>query len=151
MGLSEDEQKKSQEQRLKVNGKTDVGKNTEELTQTLNSEIYSVSCRYQPELMGCCNTQENGNSHCCQNPVFPEKLENLDANVGAAKVMISDKKSSKKLNSRINSGKVGSAHKVCAMPTWFESWEREDMYAALAVVCAAASVAIAYSCYKQLR
>lgn len=115
MGLSEDGQKKSQEQRE------------------------------------CCNTQENGNSHCCQNPVFPEKLENLDANVVAPKVMISDKKSSKKLNSRINSGKVGSAHKVCAMPTWFESWEREDMYAALAVVCAAASVAIAYSCYKQLR
>lgn len=148
MGLSEEEQKKSQELRLQLNGEINVGENTEELTQTHMSETYTAACRSQVEVMGCC--QENGNSHCCQNPVLPEKLDNLDANSGAAKVM-AEKKSSKKLNSRVNSGRGTSTGKVCTMPTWFESWEREDTYAALAVVCAAASVVIAYSCYKQLR
>ncbi|XP_065639145.1 uncharacterized protein LOC111994172 isoform X2 [Quercus suber] len=147
MGLSEEEQNKSYELRQNLNGETNVGNKTEELTQTHKSEMHTAACQSQPEEMGCC--QENGNSYCCQYPAFPEKLETQDVNVGTAKV-ISDKKSSKKLNSRINSIKGGSARKVCAMPTWFDSWEREDMYAALAVVCAAASVAIAYSCYKQL-
>ncbi|KAK4575680.1 hypothetical protein RGQ29_026591 [Quercus rubra] len=147
MGLSEEEQNKSYELRQNLSGETNVGNKTEELTQTYKSEMHTAACQSQPEEMGCC--QENGNSYCCEYPAFPEKLETQDANVGTAKV-ISDKKSSKKLNSRINSVKGGSARKVCAMPTWFDSWEREDMYAALAVVCAAASVAIAYSCYKQL-
>jgi len=49
---------------------------------------------------------------------------------------------------RINKGK-GVSHKFSSMPTWLDSWEQEDTYAALAVVCAAVSVAIAYSCYKQ--
>lgn len=147
MGLSEEEQNKSYELRQNLNGETNVGNKTEELTQTHKSEMHTAACQSQPEEMGCC--QENGNSHCCGNPAFPEKLETQDANVSTAKV-ISDKKSTKKLNSRINSVKGGSARKVCAMPTWFDSWEQEDMYAALAVVCAAASVAIAYSCYKKL-
>lgn len=146
MGLSEEEQKKSQELRLQLNGDINVGENTEELTQTHTSETYAAACRSQGEVMGCC--QENGNSRCCQNPVLPEKLDNLDANLCSAKVT-AEKKSSKKLSSRVNSCK--GTRKVCTMPTWFESWEREDTYAALAVVCAAASVAIAYSCYKQLR
>ncbi|KAL5725962.1 hypothetical protein ACHQM5_009041 [Ranunculus cassubicifolius] len=40
--------------------------------------------------------------------------------------------------------------KVCAMPTWFESWEPEDTYAAVAVIGAIASVTIAYNSYKRL-
>ncbi|GMH19563.1 hypothetical protein Nepgr_021404 [Nepenthes gracilis] len=46
---------------------------------------------------------------------------------------------------------VLSEDKVCAMPTWYESWEREDTYAAIAVLCAAISVGVAYSCCKQMR
>lgn len=100
MGFSEEEQKKSQEIRIKLNGETFVGKNAEELSQTPKSEKDTAACRSQFEVKGCC--QGNGNSYCCQNPVFPEKLENLDANVGATKV-ISDKNSSKELNSGIKS------------------------------------------------
>nr|POF22851.1 altered inheritance of mitochondria protein 32 [Quercus suber] len=100
MGFSEEEQKKSQEKRIKLNGETDVGKNAEELSQTHKSEKDTAACRSRLEVKGCC--QGNGNLYCCQNPVFPEKLENLDANVGATKV-ISDKNSSKELNSGIKS------------------------------------------------
>ena len=100
MGFSEEEQKKSQEIRIKLNGETDVGKNAEELSQTHKSEKDTAACRSRLEVKGCC--QGNGNSYCCQNPVFPEKLENLDANVGATKV-ISDKNSSKELNFGIKS------------------------------------------------
>ena len=99
MGFSEEEQKKFQEIRIKLNGETNVGKNNEELSQTPKSED-TAACRSQLEVKGCC--QGNGNSYCCQNPVFIEKLENLDANVGATKV-ISDKNSSKELNSGIKS------------------------------------------------
>ncbi|XP_040986956.1 uncharacterized protein LOC121234885 [Juglans microcarpa x Juglans regia] len=149
MGLSEEEQKKSQELRLQLNGEINVVQNIEELTQTFKNETLTVARRSQVEVMACC--PENGDSYCCQNPVLPGKLDdNLDANVGAAKVTAQNE-NNEKLNSGIKSGKGAGTRKVCAMPTWFESWEREDTFAALAVVCAAASVAIAYSCYKQLR
>ena len=61
-----------------------------------------------------------------------------------------DSKSSETVISRINSGK-GASRKFLSMTTWLDGWEQEDTYAALAVVCAAVSVAIAYNCYKQLR
>ncbi|RLN08364.1 hypothetical protein C2845_PM11G27510 [Panicum miliaceum] len=40
--------------------------------------------------------------------------------------------------------------KTCPMPTWFETWERADTYAALAVVAAAASAFVAFRIYKNL-
>ncbi|CAB4281848.1 unnamed protein product [Prunus armeniaca] len=149
MGLSEEQQKKSQELRLQLNGETNVGKSATELTQPKEREMNTSVCRSQVEIGGCC--QENRNSPCCQNAVFIEKLNSPDLNEMAAKETTDKKKSSRKLLSGINSGKGASTHKVCAMPTWFQSWEREDTYAAFAVVCAAVSVGIAYSCYKQLR
>ncbi|KAF5479081.1 hypothetical protein F2P56_005585 [Juglans regia] len=149
MGLSEEEQKKSQELRLQLNGEINVVQNIEELTHTFKNETLTVARRSQVEVMSCC--PENGDSYCCQNPALPGNLDdNLDANVGAAKVTAQNE-NDEKLNSGIKSGNGAGTRKVCAMPTWFESWEREDTFAALAVVCAAASVAIAYSCYKQLR
>nr|GEY71790.1 sucrase/ferredoxin-like family protein [Tanacetum cinerariifolium] len=41
-------------------------------------------------------------------------------------------------------------HKVCTARTWLETWESEDVYAALALIGAAVSVAVAYNCYRQL-
>lgn len=149
MGLSEEQQKKSQELRLHLNGETNVGKSATELTQPKEREMNTSVCRSQVEIGGCC--QENRNSSCCQNAVFIEKLNSPDLNEMAAKETTDKKKSSRNLLSGINSGKGASTRKVCAMPTWFQSWEREDTYAAFAVVCAAVSVGIAYSCYKQLR
>lgn len=149
MGLSEDEQKKSQELRLQLNGGTGNGKPAKEILQTQIKEM-DTAVRGSPiDAMACC--QGSRNSSCCQNTVLPGKMEKSDVHE-AAKVTPEKKKSSRKNFIRSNSVKGGgSTRKVCAMPTWFESWEREDTYAALAVVCAAISVVIACHCYKQLR
>lgn len=146
MGLSEEEQTKSQELRVQLNGGTGDGKPTKETLQTQTNEMDTAACGSQIEVMACC--QENGNSSCCQNPVLSGKMEKLFER--EAKVTPEKKKSSKMTISRSSSNKSACTRKVCAMPTWFESWEREDTYAALAVVCAAVSVAIACHCYKQL-
>ncbi|KAJ7963600.1 Altered inheritance of mitochondria 32 [Quillaja saponaria] len=146
MGLSEEEQKKSQEQRLHLNGETDVRKSINELMQTKNSDTDIAVCRSRDASFGCC--QGNGNSSCCQNNDLMEKISDADNIEAAAKLMAEKKSGRKNILSRKNSGK-GASRKVCSMPTWIDSWEQEDTYAALAVVCAVVSVAIAYSCYKQ--
>lgn len=125
IGLSEDEQKKKQEQRLQLNGGRNLG------------GMGAGCCQTDGE--SCC--QDNEDSCCCQNDVLEEMTE-----------LSADNKRRENVNviSRINKGK-GALRKFSSMPTWLDSWEQEDTYAALAVVCAAVSVAIAYSCYKQLR
>lgn len=146
MGLSEEEQIKSHEGRLQQNGGTI--ENSKEITQGPVDKSNTSSSRSEVGSTGCC--QQNGSSSCCQNPVLPEK-DIADANERTAKVTPEKKKNNnKKPLSRINGSKGSSARKVCAMPTWFESWERDDTYAALAVACAVVSVAVAYKCYRQL-
>ncbi|KAK9209902.1 hypothetical protein WN944_002271 [Citrus x changshan-huyou] len=150
MGLSSEEQKKFLELRLQLNGETNMESNNKEVAgKQLNGDNITA-CRSQVDVMSCC--QENGDT-CCQNTqstVFPEKIDNPDADERAMKVSTDKKRSSKKLVSRSSSSKGAFTRKVCAMPTWLESWEREDTYAVLAVACAVVSVAVAYSCYKQL-
>ncbi|KAG5027397.1 hypothetical protein JHK82_023252 [Glycine max] len=97
-----------------------------------------VAGRCQTDGESCC--QDNEDSCCCQNDVFEEMTE----------LSTDNKRENVNVISRINKGK-GALRKFSSMPTWLDSWEQEDTYAALAVVCAAVSVAIAYSCYKQLR
>ncbi|XP_059662375.1 uncharacterized protein LOC132308336 [Cornus florida] len=144
MGLSEEDQRRSQELRLQLNGDAYMERSAEESAES--NDIGNAVHGSRVEDMACC--QENRSSSCCQNPL-PEKIGNPDLNEMETKLTTEKKKSSKKQVSRNNSGK-GACRKVCAMPTWFESWEREDTYAALAVIGAAFSVALAYSCYKQL-
>ncbi|KAH9804281.1 Sucrase-like protein [Citrus sinensis] len=150
MGLSSEEQKKFLELRLQLNGETNMESNNKEVAgKQLNGDNITA-CRSQVDVMSCC--QENGDT-CCQNTqstVFPEKIDNPDADERAMKVSTDKKRSGKKLVSRSSSSKGAFTRKVCAMPTWLESWEREDTYAVLAVACAVVSVAVAYSCYKQL-
>lgn len=142
MGLSENEQIKKQEQRLLLNG---IG-NLEE-----SPAVYGSS---RDNFVGCCQSngvsccQENGNSSFCQSHVSVEKRKDSDVIETEAKLS-ADNKSSETVISRINSGK-GASRKFHSMTTWLDSWEQEDTYAALAVACAAVSVAIAYNCYKQL-
>lgn len=147
MGLSEEEQKRFQEQRRLVNGEISIDGRTIEATQTQMDEVNTTACRSQVELVSCC--QGNG-SACCHDPALSEKSDIRNADEREVRLTPEKKKSNKKPFSKMNSGKGAAVHKVCAKPTWFESWEREDTYAALAVVCAAASIAVAYSCYKQL-
>lgn len=142
MGLSEEEQKKTQELRFKVHGGSSMDRSLKETTQT-NEESGRV-CESQTRGEGCC--QVNGDFSCCQNPMLEEKREDPPVVPNFA---TETKKSSKKPVSRKNSGKGVGPRRVCSMPTWYESWEREDTYAALAVVMAAISVAFAYKCYRQ--
>ncbi|XP_004295192.1 PREDICTED: uncharacterized protein LOC101294639 [Fragaria vesca subsp. vesca] len=147
MGLSEEQQKKSQELRLQLNGESNVEKTSTELTQTNVRGMNTGPCRSQDEFGGCC--QENGSNSCCQSTMLIDRISSPDSNAVATQATSEKKKSSSKPLS--HRGKAASARKFCSMPTWSESWEREDTYAALAIVCAAVSVGIAYSCYKHLR
>lgn len=148
MGFSVDEQLSKQEQRLLLNGL----RNLEESTEVSRSQENFVSC-YQSNASccqsnaGCC--QSNGDSSFRQNHVLVEKR--LDPDVIEAEAKLSaDNKNKDSVFSRMNSGK-GASRKFPSVTTWLDGWEQEDTYAALAVVCAAVSVAIAYNCYRQLR
>uniref|UniRef100_A0A2P2K9T1 Uncharacterized protein MANES_15G069800 n=1 Tax=Rhizophora mucronata TaxID=61149 RepID=A0A2P2K9T1_RHIMU len=147
MGLSEEEQIASQELRLQPNGETDVGKNINESTLKQTDEKNAVCKSSEVEARGCC--QQNENSLCCQASNLPEK-DNPESSDNVVETS-HEKKSGLQLLSQFNSGKSLSARKIHSLSTWSESWEREDTYAALAVVCAVVSVAVAYSYYKQLR
>ena len=147
MGLSEQEQMLSLELRLRVISGTNGHKNKEELAQIEANDSNSDPYRSRAEVAACCQEDADGYSSCCQNPklsrtVIDSDTDNLSPNTVTAK-------GNRKLTSRSNSCKSFS-RKVCAMPTWLESWEREDTYAVAAVICAAVSVAFAYRCYKQL-
>lgn len=147
MGLSEEDQRRCQEFRLELDGEINDGSSTKEARQA--NEISSAVCGSQVEEVGCC--QANGSSPCCQNDSVTEKTVNPDVSEREAK-LAAEMKSTKRRISRKNSGKKGTCtRRVCSMPTWIESWEREDTYAALAVIGAALSVAFAYRCYKELR
>ncbi|XP_027330962.1 uncharacterized protein LOC113846663 isoform X2 [Abrus precatorius] len=138
MGLSENEQIEKQEQRLLLDDIKNLVASTEVSQDNL------ASC-CQSNGVSCC--QENRNSSFSQNHVL--KIKDPDIVETEAK-LLADNKSSETLISRINSGK-GASRKFHSLTTWLDGWEQEDTYAALAVVCAAVSVAIAYNCYKQLR
>uniref|UniRef100_A0A1J3J2E3 Altered inheritance of mitochondria protein 32 n=1 Tax=Noccaea caerulescens TaxID=107243 RepID=A0A1J3J2E3_NOCCA len=152
MGLSEEDQKKTQERRLQLNGAVHTVTSNGKVTQ----ESSDVSCcqSRDAEPNGCC--QQNGNtSACCQDdPTLMLSLETSEDNQHESEnnteKLTPGRKIAEKTFFRINSEKGSSTRKVCGIPTWLESWEREDTYAALAVVCAATSVVVAYTCYKQL-
>ncbi|XP_028771510.1 uncharacterized protein LOC114728734 [Neltuma alba] len=102
----------------------------------------------QGNSVSCC--QQNENFSSCRDS--EEKISTSGAMEAEAKLSADNNCSSgsiKRLVSRINGGKGASRRK--SMPMWLDGWEPEDTYAALAVVFAAVSVAIAYSCYKQLK
>ncbi|CAO2835677.1 unnamed protein product [Amaranthus hypochondriacus] len=137
MGLSEEEQQRAQE--LRLHNK----EGNHRLTSMELPEINSPACGSHSGTNGCCQVQAKGNG------TYVEKEDDLE--ILQVEKVVSGKKGKKVVvrnNSSASNG-VGK-RKVCAMPSWFENWEREDTYAALAVVCAALSVGIAYTCYKQL-
>ncbi|XP_010942586.1 uncharacterized protein [Elaeis guineensis] len=144
MGLSEEDQKNAHNLRLQLNGGMEQNTAKEFVETTgidgaVNGSVVGGG--------GCC--QGTSNINCCQNMPPKEKPENDQ--IGEQRTQdIGQKKSNEE--PKASSSKAASrTRKTCPMPTWFESWEREDTYAALAVVAAIASVAVAYSCYRQLR
>ncbi|KAI3848201.1 hypothetical protein MKW92_040674 [Papaver armeniacum] len=145
MGLSVNDQKHVQELRLRLNNEAKYEKVIREPVDDYEIEPNGTSY----ETAGCC--QGNESSSCCQ---VPERIERNNHVVNEEVKFPKEKKLKKSTDKKLlrtSSGKGTGTRKVCAMPTWFESWEREDTYAALAVVSAFVSVAIAYSSYKKLR
>ncbi|XP_072963809.1 uncharacterized protein [Typha angustifolia] len=136
MGLSEEDQKAAQILRFQIN---DSMEKTTATDTVENGDLGGVA--------GCC--QGTNSSTCCQSVPLNGKPENNDT----AKLETQEikQKETSSVSKAGNSEGKSSTCKICRMPTWFERWEREDMYAAVAVVTAIASVAVAYSCYKQLR
>lgn len=91
---------------------------------------------------GCCQGI-NGNVSCCQNGSQKETDSNSERAItedGKDKTTPDEKASS--------SGRRSRSHKICHLPTWFETWEKEDTYAVLAVGMAGAAIFVAYSIYK---
>ncbi|RWV83046.1 hypothetical protein GW17_00055397 [Ensete ventricosum] len=145
MGLLEDEQRAAQNLRLQLNGELDQNSYNDSTDTTTTG--------------GCC--QGSGEASCCQ--VMSSKKEKPESQCAQeeeeeeveeeeeAQEDIVQRRRRRSEDGNACSRKEASARKLCPMPTWFECWEREDTYAALAVVAAIASVAVAYSYYRQLR
>lgn len=139
MGLREEEQQRAQELRVQMNGETEElifsSPKLEAEVGTENDNLFLEDCSH-----------DIANSSCCQNGAVNGKSESLCAN--------SEERESQAILpcKRNNENKPScSTRKVGALPSWFECWELEDSYATLAVVTAIASVAVAYSCHRQLR
>ncbi|KAI0503650.1 hypothetical protein KFK09_014585 [Dendrobium nobile] len=140
MGLREEDQRKAQDLRLQMNVET------QEFNPNLpNQETGTdITNGIATEAASCC--QGIAASNCCQNGSFNEKPDNHSVN-------LEEQKTPKLLPEQRNKDRKPSCstRKMSTLPTWFESWEREDTYAALAVATAIASVAVAYTCYQHLR
>uniref|UniRef100_A0A0A9D8W4 Uncharacterized protein n=1 Tax=Arundo donax TaxID=35708 RepID=A0A0A9D8W4_ARUDO len=135
MGLSEEQQKEARELRNMTNGGSSAKESLEE------TGTDGASCN-PAAAGGCC--QGNGAFTCCQSDLPKEKL---DKSVAADQ----NQKGSEMENGKESGVGSKKGHtKICPMPTWFETWERADTYAALAVVAAAASVFVAFRLYKNL-
>lgn len=142
MGLSEEEQRQSQELRLQLNSDSTVERSIDDFT-----DDRANLCESQAQDAGCC---QGSASFCCrENHKVPEKGKSPDTNEAAESASEKNMRLRKQMSSHSNS-KGASYERSRNLPTWFESWEREDTYAVLAVIAAAASVAFAYNCYKHL-
>ncbi|GJT55140.1 sucrase/ferredoxin-like family protein [Tanacetum coccineum] len=141
MGLSEKDQKNVRGLRAMANGSNNVERNTEDITAHTNNICNTM------EREGCC--QPNGKTTCCHNPtVAPEDSINIDLD---NEFSVQKRKGIKNQTLSDMNNKTGrTSRKTYTMPTWLESWESEDVYAALALIGAAVSVAVAYNCYRQL-
>jgi (2Fe-2S) ferredoxin len=130
LGLSEEQQKKA----LALRNMTNGGLGTKESLEATGT--YGASCNPAPA-GGCC--QGNGGGFtCCQSDLPKERQ---DKSIPAEQ--------SEKSNESNEGSKKGHT-KICSMPTWFETWDRADTCAALAVVAAAASVFVAFRVYKNI-
>ncbi|XP_062220174.1 uncharacterized protein LOC133919704 [Phragmites australis] len=135
MGLSEEQQKKAFELRNTTTG----GASAKEPLEETGTD--GASCN-PAAAGGCC--QDNGSFTCCQSDLPKEKQ---DKSVTPEQ---NEKGSEKENDKESGAGSKKGHTKICPMPTWFETWERADTNAALAVVAAAASVFVAFRIYKNL-
>lgn len=136
MGMSKEEQKKTHKLWFQANG--GIKKIEQGAKDSQSETVFDIP---NTNNVGCCGGPNN--SSCCQTQEFkPEEKLNDDRKVDP---------NSPEATAAKNSSKGAASKKTRAMSTWFECWEREDTYAALAVVAAAATVTFAYGCYKHLK
>ncbi|GLJ18389.1 hypothetical protein SUGI_0325670 [Cryptomeria japonica] len=149
MGLTEEDQKKAQQERLRPNGEAflekgdnGVGIDKGEKASGLGTENSDAVSGNQNDVIsniGCC---QGGNaSNCCQNftPEVNVRSDELDLKATS--------KSVEYTKENINATRSSNCWR--GVSKWFETWDREDTFAALAVMGAVASVAVAYSFYRK--
>jgi hypothetical protein len=124
-----------QKQALELRSMTNGGKESLEETETDGGACNPAATG------GCC--QGNGGFTCCH-PDLPK--EKRDKSIAIEQ----NPKSCEENGKEGGAGSKKGNSKTCPMPTWFETWERADTYAALAVVAAAAAVFISFRIYKNL-
>ncbi|EPS60864.1 hypothetical protein M569_13938 [Genlisea aurea] len=131
MGLSEEDQKRSQEERSRSNGSVVP---VDETTFSIENHVIN----------SCCQTNGAAYASCCQNnqQIPPESW--LESDPPAVN-------GEKKNRSAISDADQGMKYgrRMFPMPKWYDFWGREDTYAVVSVVVAAASVFAAYKCIKQ--
>lgn len=146
MGVPEDEQKKNQERRLQLKSVRKIEESLENLMSLKNHEISTDLYGSQNNIASCC--QENDFLSCCQNLEFVDRTIETEAKLSAD---INSRRCNDKPVSQQNGSKAVLRREFFYKPIWLEKWEEEDTFAAISVICAAISVLIAYSCYKQLK
>ncbi|XP_074584977.1 uncharacterized protein LOC141840807 [Curcuma longa] len=141
MGLSEEEQKTTLNLlKVQLNEVSDENKHKDYTDTFVDGGTNAAT----PDA-GCC--QGNPNATCCQ--VMPKEEPIMILTEGESTREIEQESDNKLCDASNNQGP--RARKLFKLPTWFESWERGDAYAAVAVVAAIASVTVAYGYYKQPR
>lgn len=140
MGLSQEEQKKAHNARLQLNTDKDTSKIGIETdgSEAVNNNLTAAG--------GCC--QGTRNSNCCQSTLNDQNTKSCCASEQNGGKPIRSGTDGRKTS---NGSRGTCTSKFLSLPMWLENWEREDTYAAIAVVAAAASIAVAYSFYKQLK
>uniref|UniRef100_A0A0C9SB63 TSA: Wollemia nobilis Ref_Wollemi_Transcript_499_1826 transcribed RNA sequence n=1 Tax=Wollemia nobilis TaxID=56998 RepID=A0A0C9SB63_9CONI len=145
MGLTGDEQEKAQQERLTPNGESflergdnEVGLENGEKVTGLSSEIIDPMSGIQNEVAGCC---QGGSANCCQSFTPEENVQSDELDTKPSRASTEDSKE-RRHGSFACKGWGG-------VSKWFDTWEREDTYAALAVIGAVASVAVAYNFYRR--
>ncbi|ERN13775.1 hypothetical protein AMTR_s00049p00194600 [Amborella trichopoda] len=127
MGLSKEEQKRARDQRLQLIG-------NKAYANGIFPEKTEKECNERPPQINgvsCCG--EIGKTSCCQDGKPQEVLTALGSDKKAARSSIKNK---------------STRGKIDLFP-WLDTWEREDTFAALAVIGAVASVTVAYCIYKR--
>merc|ERR1711915_41208 len=146
MGLTEEEQEKAHQERLRSNEETvfekvenEIGLEKAEKEVGSCNENGDVINGIQNEVASCC--QGSSATNCCQNSTLEENVQCDELDM---------KLTNKNIEGSMESHPTRSS-KGCwgRVSMWFETWEREDTYATLAVIGAVASVAIAYNVYRR--
>lgn len=149
MGLTKEEQQEAQQERHRPNGeafleKGDNGVGLEKGEKesglgTENSDAINGNQNDVINITGCC--QGSNLINCCQSSAPEDNVRSDEMDLKATSKSVEYVKE--------NTNATCSSNRWRGVSKWFETWEREDTFAAFAVMGAVASVAVAYSFYRK--